>query len=71
MKQTGLYISLVILAIVVAIAAIIFCPLLLLWCLKVLGVPVITYSFKQWAAALFISMLLGGTSRIASPSRSK
>ena len=64
MRQTGWFVAVIIAVVIVVIVAVIFVPLLLLWCLKALGAPVIVYSFKQWAAALFILTLLGGISRI-------
>jgi len=49
----------IIFCVVLVVTILIFYPLLLLWCLKVFGVPTIIYSFKQWLAALCIIIMLG------------
>jgi hypothetical protein len=53
---------LVAILIIVIIAAIVFLPFALIWSLNTLFNLSIAYEFKQWAAACFISFLIGSRS---------
>ena len=48
--------------IIAIIAAIVFLPFALIWSLNTLFNLSIAYGFKQWAAACFISFLIGSRS---------